>query len=89
MSEQDAKITVENVIDSAIVHGFKNVSALYMENLEEGLKRNVIINEAGTAQSMLQEMIDQTEAGAVQQESAAQLDELDQKMSRLLSRSAE
>lgn len=83
MSQED-KITVENVVDSAIVHGFKNVTGLYMENIEEGLKRNVVINEAGDAQALLQEMIDQTEAGVVQQESAAQLSELDEKMARIL-----
>lgn len=83
MSSED-KITVENVIDSAIVTGFKNVTALYMESLEQGLQRNVVINEAGDAQALLQEMIDQTEGTAVQQESAAQLADLDQKMARIL-----
>lgn len=85
MSSED-RITVENVVDNAIVTGFKNVTTLYMESLEQGLKRNVIINEAGDAQALLQEMIEQTEGSATQQQSVEQLADLDRKMSRILGR---
>jgi len=80
----ESKITVNDVVDSAIVEGFKNVSAMYIESLEETLRRNVLISEAGDAQALLQEMIDATETTQVQQESVEQLNELENKMARIL-----
>jgi len=90
MSNQDTqvagKITVEDLVDSAIVQGFKNVGQMYMESLEEGLRKSIVINEAGDAQNFLQEMINCTQTTVIQQESAEQLDELNQKMSAILGR---
>lgn len=84
--ENKDKVTVENFVDSAIIAGFKNVGPTYMESIEESIQRNIMIQEAGDAQSCLQEMIDSTETEQLQQESAEQLSELDQKMKRVLGR---
>ena len=80
----ESKITVNDLVDGAIVEGFKGVSTMYLESLEECLKRDIMISEAGDAQAMLQEMIDATEMTTVQQESINHLNELENKMSRLL-----
>jgi len=80
----EERITVENLVDSAIIQGFRDVPAMFLENVEESLRRNVLINESGSAQELLQTMLDQTEAVAVEEQSNEQLNELNEKMRRVL-----
>ena len=80
----EEKITVENLVDSAIIQGFKEVPAMFLENIEESLRRNIIINESGSAQELLQTMLDQTEAGVVEEQSIEQLNDLQEKMKHVM-----
>jgi hypothetical protein len=82
MSEQ--KLTVENLVDGAIIEGFKNATGMFLESLEDSLQKHVLIAEAGDAQSVLQEMIDSAEEEVVQEQSVEQLNELNEKLAKVL-----
>jgi len=84
MVEKNEQVTVENLVDSAIIQGFKEVPTMFLENIEESLRRNIIINESGSAQELLQTMLDQTEAGVVEEQSIEQLNDLQEKMKRVM-----
>lgn len=82
--EKTSQVTVEDIIDGAIVEGFKAVGEMYVGSLEESLRRNILVSEAGSAQSMLQEMIDATQEDQLQQESSMQLSELEEKLAKVI-----
>jgi len=77
-------ITVEDLVDGAIVAGFKESIPMFLESLEEELSNSIIISEAGDAQTLLQAMIDDVEGEVDTFEATEQLSELDQKLSKIL-----
>lgn len=82
MSEE--KVTVENLIDGAIIDGFQSANAMFLESLEDSLQKNVIITEAGDAHSVLQQMIDDSVQEKVEEEATEELDSLTEKLAKVL-----
>lgn len=82
MSEE--KVTVENLIDGAIIEGFQNANTMFLESLEDSLQKNVIITEAGDAHSVLQQMIDDNVQEKIEEEASEELDSLSDKLSKVL-----
>lgn len=78
------QISVEDLIDGAIVAGFRDSVPMFLESLESELENSVIISEAGDAQTLLQAMIDDVENDTNSVEVNEQLSELDSKLSRIL-----
>lgn len=54
------RVTVDEFITDAIMEGVRRVPYLFMENLENELRKDVIISEAGNAENYLQYLIDET-----------------------------
>ena len=82
MSEE--QVTVENLVDGAIIEGFQNANAMFLESLEDSLQKNVIITEAGDAHSVLQQMIDDNVQDKIEEEAGEELESLTSKLSRVL-----
>jgi|GEM_PF-5266447 len=80
----DEKITVENLIDGAIIEGFQSANSMFLESLEDSLQKNVIITEAGDAHAVLQQMIDDNVQEKVEEEVSEELDSLTEKLSKVL-----
>lgn len=78
------KVTVEDLIDGAIVAGFQRGANSFLESLENQLRSSVLISESGDAHTALQQMIDESEGVATSKMSAEQLDQLTDKLSRVL-----
>ena len=81
----DEKVTVENIIDGAIIAGFKSANAMFLESLEDSLQKHVLINEAGDAHKVLQQMIDDTVTEKIEEDTMEELASLTQKLSSVLS----
>lgn len=78
------KITVEDLVDAAIVEGYQRGAATFLESVESDLQTAVLLSEnEADAMDVLQVMIDESEGEAVHEESTEHLSELDQKMARL------
>lgn len=75
---------VEDLIDGAIVAGFQAGSKTFLESLEDQLQTTVAIMESGDANTMLQQMIDESETIAVSQATMESLEELNNKLSKVL-----
>lgn len=82
MSEE--KVTVENLIDGAIIEGFQNANTMFLESLEDSLQKNVIITEAGDAHAVLQQMIDDNVQEKIEEEASEELGSLTEKLSKVL-----
>lgn len=54
----DNTITIEDLVDGAIITGFRNGTASFLESLEMDLQNEAVIEEAGDAHNLLQSMID-------------------------------
>lgn len=80
----DQKVTVEDLIDGAIIAGFQRGSHAYLEGLEDQLRTSLIIQESGDAASLLQQMIDESENATVTQMTNEHLQELDGKLRKVL-----
>jgi len=80
----DEKVTVENLVDGAIIDGFQSANAMFLESLEDSLQKNVIITEAGDAHSVLQQMLDDNIQVKVEEEASEELDSLTEKLSKVL-----
>jgi len=78
------QISVEDFVDGAIVVGFKNSIPMFLESLESELENSIIISEAGNAQTLLQAMIEDVENEADSGDAVEQLNELDEKLSKIL-----
>lgn len=78
------KITVENLIDGAIIEGFQNANSMFLESLEDSLEKHVIITEAGDAHSVLQHMIDATVYDKIEEEANEELSSLHNKLAQVL-----
>jgi len=87
MAEQNVEqnVTVENVIDGAIIEGFKGGVDMFMESLEDSLRRDVILTEAGGAEKVLQDMINESQTSKVEQELASEAEDLQNKLKSVLS----
>lgn len=53
------EITIENLIDGAIIEGFRCGTASYVESIENELSVQAVIQESGSAQDLLQTMINE------------------------------
>lgn len=53
------KITVQEFVAEAVKEGISLAPLLYMEGLEQSLRDDVILTEAGSAQNYLQMMINE------------------------------
>ena len=86
MAEQNVEqnVTVENVIDGAIIEGFKGGVDMFMESLEDSLRRDVILTEAGGAEKVLQDMINESQTSKVEQELANEAGDLQNKLKSVL-----
>ena len=80
------RVTVENIIDGAIIAGFQNGTSAFLESLEEQIRTSEVISEAGSAQDLLQDMINESEGQAIAGQSEEHLVSLDEKLSRIFSR---
>jgi len=80
----DAKVTVENLIDGAIIEGFQNANSMFLESLEDSLQKNVIITEAGDAHSVLQQMITDNVQDKIEEEAGEELESLASKLAKVL-----
>lgn len=52
-------MSVEEFVGSAIKEGISLAPLVYLENLEQALRNDVILTEAGSAQNYLQFMINE------------------------------
>lgn len=80
------RVTVEDIIDGAIIAGFQNGARAFLESLEDQIRTSELISESGSAQDLLQQMIDESEGEAVATQSTVQLVSLDEKLSRIFNR---
>jgi hypothetical protein len=55
-------ISVQEFVGAAIKEGISLAPLVYMEGLEQSLRNDVILTEAGSAQNYLQMMINEAEA---------------------------
>ena len=78
------KIMVEDLIDGAIIAGFQLGSKAFLESIEDQLRTSVAIMESGDANTMLQQMIDESEGAATSQIAMESLQVLDNKLSKIL-----
>lgn len=83
MSE-DKKVTVENIVDGAIIDGFKSGINGFMENMEDALRRDMTITEAGGAEAVLQTMLESTQTTKVKEDLAQEVTDLSQKLASVL-----
>jgi len=77
-------VTVENVIDGAIIEGFRGGIDMFMESLEDSLRRDIILTEAGGAEKVLQDMINESQTSKVEQELANEAGDLQNKLKSVL-----
>jgi len=84
MSDNNEQITVENLIDGAIIEGFQNANSMFLESLEESLQKNVILTEAGDAHAVLQQMIVDNVEDKIVEEASEELEGLSEKLSKVL-----
>ncbi len=78
------KVTVENLIDGAIIEGFQNGNSMFLESLEDSLEKNVIITEAGNAHAVLQQMIDDNVDSKIEEDINEELESLSEKLAKVL-----
>lgn len=74
MSDQ---ITIEDLVDGAIIDGFRLGTNNFVESLEAELQKEAVIEESGSAHELLQGMIDynvDSKSATVAQESVETLD---------------
>lgn len=86
MSEEkeNSKVTVENIVDGAIIAGFKTGMNQFMENMEDALRRDMTITEAGGAEAMLQTMLESTQTDKVKEDLTQEVNDLSQKLAAVL-----
>lgn len=75
-----SNLSVEDVIDGAILEGFNRGSASFLEGLEDSIRNSLVIQESGDAVGYLQQMINEAEGASVGQD----VNELQEKLSRVL-----
>ena len=79
------QITIEDLVDGAIIEGFRSGTASFMESLEMQLQQEAILEETGgDAGAMLQEMIDNTVAEKSSVQASENVNNLGNKMNFLL-----
>jgi hypothetical protein len=62
------KITVEQFVSEAVREGIALSPMIYLESLEEAAKQDILLTEAGSAQSYLQTLIDEASAEVLKQQ---------------------
>lgn len=79
------QITIEDLVDGAIIEGFRNGTANFMESLEMQLQAEAIVEESGgDPAAVLQEMIDSTVTEKSSVQATENVNNLGQKMNFLL-----
>ena len=61
-------ITVHQFVVEAVKDGISSAPALMMQQLEESLKKDVLVQESGSAEGYLQNLINETEAEILEDE---------------------
>lgn len=78
-----SQITIEDLVDGAILEGFRNGTANYVESIEAELQREAIIEESGSAHDLLQNMIDLSVQEKTSEAVSENVSELGQKLNLL------
>ena len=78
------KVTVENIVDGAIIEGFKNGVNMFMEDIENDLRKDIVITEAGGAETMLQSMIDNVQNTKKEDEIIKEAEDLSAKIAAVI-----
>jgi len=78
------KVTVENIVDGAIIEGFKNGVNMFMEDIENDLRKDIAITEAGGAETMLQSMIDNVQNTKKEDEIIKEAEDLSAKIAAVI-----
>lgn len=78
-----SQITIEDLVDGAILEGFRNGTANYVESIEAELQREAIIEESGSAHDLLQNMIDLSVQEKTSEAVSENVSELSQKLNLL------
>ena len=81
----EESVTVENIIDGAIIQGFRGGVDMFMESIEDSLRRDVILTEAGGAEKVLQDMINESQTSKVEQDLTNEANDLQDKLKSVLS----
>jgi hypothetical protein len=68
-------LTVEDFIASAVEEGVKSAPYVFMSQLEEDLRKDVVIAESGSASEYLQSLISEAEAEVMESEDSEAADE--------------
>lgn len=63
-----SKISIEQFVSEAVKEGVALAPLVYMEMLEESLKQDVALTEAGSAQEYLQNLINEAESNTDEDE---------------------
>lgn len=80
MSDQ---INIEDLIDGAIIEGYRAGVATFTESLENELRNEAVIEECGSAQELLQGMIDYQLSESISEEASENVQNLGAKLGRL------
>lgn len=80
----EKRVTVEDLIDGAIIEGFQTGIQSFMEEVNESLGKEVVLSEAGGAEAYLQAMLDLTIEERENFETQANISELTDKLSKVL-----
>ena len=78
-----SQISIEDLVDGAIIEGYRRGTASFMESLEAELQTESVIEEAGSAHDLLQAMIDNNVQEKSSQEVTENVSELNNKLSFL------
>ena len=73
----DKKVTFENIVDHAIVEGFQSGIQMFMEDLEHTLRNDVLIQEAGDVDALIETTIEEM--------TTPSFDELESKLASVIS----
>lgn len=77
-------VSVEDLIDSAIIAGFQRGAHSYLESVEDALQTSLIIQESGDASSLLQAMLDESVSASDSKLTTEHLEDLSSKMKSIL-----
>lgn len=73
------KVVVEDIVNSAIIEGFNSGIQMFLQGLDDDLKRDAVIQENGTAYDHFQAMINESIT-----EPASNMEELQSRIRQVL-----
>lgn len=78
------KVTVENLVDGAIISGFTSGIQSFMESLEESLVQEVTMSKVGGAIPYLSQMLESVQVQKEIRETHDQMADLGSKLAKVL-----